>query len=67
MVTLGRFSAIFVLKEDNFCNFLIPLIVHISSLEKGSYPKGKNLLPVRANIFLLEYIPGDKRDFNILG
>ena len=51
--THDRYSAIFY-KGDNFCVFLYALL-HPKPFWKGSTVKGKNLLPMGANSFLLEY------------
>ena len=49
---LGSIVAIFE-KTDNFCGFLFALLSQTPS-EKGSPPYRKDLLPVRANSFLVE-------------
>ena len=50
--THGRFSTIFN-KGDNFCDLLFA-VLHMVPLQRGPTLKGKNLLPVGANSFLLE-------------
>ena len=44
-------------KGDNFCDFLFALLYTNPYPKKGSTLKGKNLLPIGANSFLLEEIP----------
>ena len=51
---LGRLSAIFN-KGGNFYDFLFTFPAYKIVSEKGSTLKGKNLLPLGANSFLLQY------------
>ena len=44
----------FCMREIKFCDFLFSFLAHTDPSEKGSTLKGKNLLPLGANSFLLE-------------
>ena len=65
--TLCRFFFFlpFFIKGDNYCDFHLALL-HKNPPEKGSTLKGKNLLPLGANSFLLEWTLFQKGDKTIL-